>query len=296
VLQKKLAERGVLFNGSDEHVSRLCMDKYATGERVMSLGISGVLSVQKKLVRLDDLKKMNGQDFARLWKNLRVELEAETLIVKPRGDGCSSGIVHLFGTDDLEAYVSYAIEGAPRILKGVFKNQTESVEMPAKIMDELLFERFVETDSVRVKGNELKHHRVSGWIEATVGVLVDQAKAVTVLPPSITVAEGEVLSVEEKFQGGTGVNITPPPKEIMRPSVLKKVMERVGKFTEKFGIQGYARVDIFMHIDTGSVIVIECNTLPALTPSTVLYSQALALATPMYPKELLEGIIKSAEY
>lgn len=295
-LQKKLAERGVLFNGSDAHVSRLCMDKYATGERIMSLGISGVSSVQKKLVRLGDLKEMNSQDFARLWKNFRMELEAETLIVKPRGDGCSSGIVHLFGPDDLEAYGSYALSGAPRIPKGVFKNQTESIEMPAKIMDEIMFERFVETDIIRVKGNMLKHHRVNGWIEATVGVLVDRAGAVTVLSPSITVAEGEVLSVEEKFQGGTGVNITPPPKEIMRPSALKKVMERIGKLSEEFDIQGYARVDVFIHIDTGNVIVIEFNTLPALTPSTVLYQQALALEIPIYPRELLEGIIKGTGY
>jgi len=34
--------------------------------------------------------------------------------------------------------------------------------------------------------------------------------------------EGEVLTVEEKFQGGTGVNITPPPSNIMKPKILGK--------------------------------------------------------------------------
>nr|GEX44387.1 ATP-grasp fold [Tanacetum cinerariifolium] len=37
------------------------------------------------------------------------------------------------------------------------------------------------------------------------------------LMPSVTVKEsGDILSLEEKFQGGTGINLTPPPLSIMR--------------------------------------------------------------------------------
>ena len=47
------------------------------------------------------------------------------------------------------------------------------------------------------------------------------------------------------------------------------------KLVTKIGIKGYARIDAFMNVSTGALIVIEVNTLPALTPSTVLYHQAL---------------------
>ena len=40
------------------------------------------------------------------------------------------------------------------------------------------------------------------------------------LSPSITIAESSILSVEEKFQGETGINITPPSEEIVRPVAL----------------------------------------------------------------------------
>ena len=47
---------------------------------------------------------------------------------------------------------------------------------------------------------QLRVHERSGWIEVTVGVL-EREGVLKALSPSITVAEGVVLSVEEKFQG-----------------------------------------------------------------------------------------------
>ena len=47
------------------------------------------------------------------------------------------------------------------------------------------------------------------------------------LTPSITLSDGSVLSLQEKFQGGTGVNMTPPPPSIMQESVVCSVKERI---------------------------------------------------------------------
>ncbi len=48
------------------------------------------------------------------------------------------------------------------------------------------------------------------------------------LSPSITEREaGDILSLEEKFQGGTGVNLTPPPPEIVAPDALSRAKERI---------------------------------------------------------------------
>jgi D-alanine-D-alanine ligase-like ATP-grasp enzyme len=51
-----------------------------------------------------------------------------------------------------------------------------------------------------------------------------------------------------------------------------------------------------MNVSTGELIIIEVNTLPGLTPSTVLYHQALAENPPLFPLQLLEKIIKNAGY
>jgi D-alanine-D-alanine ligase-like ATP-grasp enzyme len=114
--------------------------------------------------------------------------------------------------------------------------------------------------------------------------------------PSITIAEGEVLSLEEKFQGGTGVNLTPPPKEIVRSQAVIRARKLAEKLVKEIGIKGYARIDAFMNVRTGALLVIEVNTLPALTPSTVFYQQALAENPQIFPRELLEKIIKNAGY
>jgi aminotransferase len=99
--------------------------------------------------------------------------------------------------------------------------------------------------------------------------------------------------VEEKFQGGTGVNITPPPADIISTKNLNKVKKLVEEVAKKIGIRGYARIDIFTQIQTGNIILIEVNTLPGLTPSTVIYHQALAESEPIFPKQFLELLIQT---
>ncbi len=291
-IQKKLHAKDILFNGPDEKVSRLCMDKFATNTRIAELGIAGVSTTLGKVVHLSELRHTAAK---KLWKDLRKALGAETLIVKPRADGCSSGVVHLYTEQDLEKYVELVKNNASCIPKGTFSNQADIIEMPLETLQDLLFEKFVETDAVRVRGNTLRHYKKSGFIEITVGVL-QVGERLTVLNPSLTVAEGEVLSVEEKFQGGTGVNITPPPKEIIRPQAVQRTKELIRKVADGIGIKGYSRIDAFMHVTTGDVIIIEVNTLPGLTPSTVLYQQGLAEKPPLFPTQLLERIIENTGY
>ena len=101
--------------------------------------------------------------------------------------------------------------------------------------------------------------------------------------------------MEEKFQGGTGVNITPPPKEIVPPPLLTETKTRMERVAKTLGIQNYTRIDFFLNVTNGRIIVIEANTLPGLTPSTVIYHQALAETPPQTPREFLEGIIRDAK-
>jgi len=52
----------------------------------------------------------------------------------------------------------------------------------------------------------------------------------------------------------------------------------------KLKIRGYSRIDAFMNTQTGELMIIEANTTPALTPSTVIFHQALTEKPQIYPK------------
>jgi D-alanine-D-alanine ligase-like ATP-grasp enzyme len=167
--------------------------------------------------------------------------------------------------------------------------------MPLDPVKKILCEQFIQTDSVKVVGKNLRWKQKTGYVELTVGVM-EEAKKLHALSPSLTVAEGAVLSVEEKFQGGTGINITPPPPEIISSKIIRKIRRSIELVAKTLNITGYCRIDIFANITTGDIIVIEVNTLPALTPSTVLFHQGLAEKNRVFPTELLERLIQNTGY
>lgn len=291
-LQAMLEQRGILFNGSSGAVSRVCMDKYETAARINALAIKGV-STTEGVVRTRE--SLFNCDTHREWDELTTKLASKTLIAKPIGDGCSSGVVRLFNVADLRAYISCMREGTISVPKGTFSNQRDIIEMPQEQMDAVLFERFVETDQLRIVDARIRHVARTGWVEVTVGVIGHHGK-LHALNPSITIAEGEVLSVEEKFQGGTGINITPPPVSLISSRALAHARNHVRDIASGIGIEGYARIDAFLHLRTGDVQVIEINTLPGLTASTVLYHQGLAETPPLFPVHLLERLIENKGY
>lgn len=294
-LQRMLTKAGVKFNGPGAEASAVCMDKAETGRKLAGLEKQGVFVAAKKTALVSDFKDFTAKDFENYFVKLQKSLASKTLIVKPQDEGCSSGIVRLFTAKDLQNYIHFVAKGAHQIPPGSFKNQKDPIEMPLEKMKHLLFEKFIEVDTVRVKANRLKWRRKKGWVEVTIGIIQD-GKNLHALSPSLTVAEGEVLSVEEKFQGGTGVNMTPPPEQYVKPAVLARVKKSAEKVAEVLNIEGYCRMDAFIHIDTGDIILIEVNTLPALTPSTVLFHQGLAEKKPVYPLELLEKIVENKAY
>jgi D-alanine--D-alanine ligase len=294
-LQARLEKQKVSYNGSDSLVSRICMNKWETGRTVRALQIEGVSPIPGEMMATKDILKLGAREITELWRTLVKKCASRSLIVKPVSDGCSSGVVHLYSDRDLASYASVLKKKLAYIPKNTFRGQSEIIEMPRFSPSYLLFEAFAQTDAVRVAANTLKHRNTTGWVEVTVGVLEEEGN-VRVFNPSITIAEGEVLSVEEKFQGGTGVNITPPPASIVKPGVLAAFKKRIGALSRAMGIRGYGRIDTFMNIVTGEILIIEVNTLPGLTPSTVFYHQALAEDPPVYPRELLEKIIENGGY
>lgn len=295
-MQKILKDKKIKFNGSGSVASHLCMDKWETNETIKKANIDGVTVAEHVLFQIRDVPKNIDEVLNEAhWEMLTDRLGTKTIIGKPRGDGCSAGVVRLFNAKDLSTYVSLIKNRVHIAPAHTFTNQINSIDMPEGEVQDVIFESFIETDRLKVHGGKITHTPKSGYVEMTVGVLEEGGK-VRALSPSITIAEDTILSVEEKFQGGTGVNITPPPAEIISKKNLEKVKHEIELVAQKLGIRGYARIDIFAHVKTGNIIVIEINTLPGLTPSTVIYHQALAETNPIQPKEFLELLIKNKGY
>lgn len=290
-LQKVLEKQRKFFNGPGSEASNLCMDKFETGQRIAGLECEGIFVAQKKLVDVSALYDLSKFASIKFWKSLKRELSAKSVIVKPHSDGCSAGVVHLYDSTDLRKYVKILATEMSHIPPHTFHKQPNIIEMPTHKLKEVLFEKFIETDEVRVVKNKLSWKKKSGWIEITVGVIGNK-KTLHAMNPSLTVSYGEVLSVEEKFQGGTGVNITPPPEKCVKKEVVELAKERITKVAKMLGIEGYSRIDAFLNIYTGEVCIIEANTLPALTPSTVIFHQALAETPKMYPSQLLKELVE----
>jgi len=293
-LQARLEKAKIPFNGSGSKASRICMDKYKTAEVLSGLEKKGILSANKKLVPVNEFRNFKDVDFRRYFKQLTIDLGSPTIIVKPHADGCSAGIARLYGPSDLQKYIIFVLKKAPIIPDKTLRNQHGIIEMPVCALTEVMFEQFITTDKVRVIGNKLKWQSKSNWIEITMGLLERNGK-MKAMNPSLTVAIGNVLTLEEKFQGGTGVNITPPPRPYVRPSAVERAKKRMERVAGLLGLSGYGRIDAFMHVKTGELIIIEANTTPGLTPSTVIYQQALKESKSLYPMEFLEKIAKNAK-
>lgn len=286
-LQKMLEEKKLPFNGSSSFASSLCMDKYLTGQIIEQAAHPNITALPKQLITFSpSFQAIN------IWKKTTEKFRSDRLIIKPKEDGCSAGIVLLESGDDLEKYGRFVLDQVPMLPPFSFARQSLPVEMPS-LQTEFFLEPFIETDLLLIQNEHLSVITKTGWIELTVGVL-EVNGTVQSFHPSITVVEGSVLSLEEKFQGGTGINITPPPPSILSSDQILKIKKLIEKTAEILHLRNYARIDIFFNRMTDQMIVIEANTLPGLTPSTVLYHQALAENPSLSPRNLLESIIGTA--
>ena len=280
--QKILERMHIKFNGSGEKTAKLCMNKFNTGKIINSMNLKSVRSAKQRLLNINFIQKNN---INILWDQL-VEKLGEKLIIKPNCDGSSSGVVILQSQKDFENYLNLIKNKSEIIPKNIFKFQENIINM-GKNTKELLIEEFIETDKIFIENNKINLNKKTGWLELTVGVL-EKNKIYHALNPSITVAENmNILSVEEKFQGGTGINITPPPKEIINENFLKKIKKNLEIISKNIGIKDYCRIDIFANIITEEIIIIEFNTLPALTPSTVIFQQAAKEIKSMNPLDFI---------
>lgn len=129
-------------------------------------------------------------------------------------------------------------------------------------LDALLAEIFAAGDSA------LLEPRLDGR-EVTCGVLGDQA-----LPPVlIEPASGDFFDYTSKYAKGGARETCPAP---LPRHVLDNVCELALAAHRVLGLEGYSRTDFILSPD-GRLTLLEVNTLPGMTPASLVPKEAAAL-------------------
>lgn len=263
-LQQVLESVGLPYNGSDALSSAITIDKYRT---LQTLKRNGFKITEQLLVQKSDFET-DPEIFYR-----RVEsMFSYPFIGKPVDDGCSSAVKVLNDRRQLEAFVRMMFrptgQESPEARRTLRLKAKE--EFPRK--QQILFEALITARDA------------SRFLEITCGLLTryrpDGTLEYEIFEPSEALAGGEVLSLEEKFLAGEGQNITPArfaPDAQSYQIIARQVKADLERAARILGVQGYARIDAFVRIYEGNraeTIIIEVNSLPGMTPATVIFHQA----------------------
>ena len=260
-VQKELNKLKIPFNGSDVSSSQITINKFDTNQLLKK---KGFLVADQLLVYEDEWKTKEAGIVAKL------EKIGYPLIAKPADDGCSSAVKKIKNREQLLAYAQGVFRPSLEITPALraLLQLTEKEEFPKKRY--FLVEKFVEKGKalhfLEVTGGMLTHYKGSKLFYET-------------FEPSETLAESEILSLEEKFLAGQGQNITPAryaktPR--MNQNISNKVQEVLKAGASVLGVEGYCRIDAFVRIYPANkveVIFIEINSLPGMTPATAIFHQ-----------------------
>jgi D-alanine-D-alanine ligase len=264
-IQTRLEKVGLPYNGSGQKSSAITIDKYTTNE---ILRANGFLVAEHLLVSQEEWCN----DRAGVEKKLKERIHFP-FIAKPVDDGCSSAVKKIKTIEEFDAFCKLMFRPLDADLDptaSAVLHIRPKEEFPNKnvILVEELISRRDADHFLEVTGGMLTKFNEKGEIDYEV------------FEASEALAEGEVLSLEEKFLAGQGQNITPAryardPE--LRQTISNQVKERLGSAARVLGVTGYCRIDAFVRVynsGRAEVIFIEVNSLPGMTPATCIFHQA----------------------
>ena len=287
-IQYLLDSLHIKYNGPHAKISALCADKIATKKIIDQAQLSWVTTAPFVWHKLSMLDQKGERDH--LWDEIQKNIWYWPYIIKPADDGCSAWVIKFVNRKQLNHILFYYINKQDRIPANAIYPWHGVIMLPTSQVKEILIEKYIITDQVKLDNLIIERNTLSNRVEMTIGVISLHGE-IKVLHPSQTIASGTVLSMEEKFMGGTGINLTPPPSQYLADDILYIIKKRIWQVATILWISGYSRIDFFVNRLTGECIIIEVNTLPALTPSTVLFHQWLTHTPTLSPLQLIEVLI-----
>lgn len=278
-IQKELIKVKLPFNGSGVESSQLTINKYNTNQYLKK---KGFLVADQVLIFREDWNDAAANCIK------KIEKIGYPLIAKPADDGCSSAVKKIKNRKQLEAFAAATFRTS---LNGIPANSIKELNIQPKeefpIKPHFLVEKFVE------KGNAVHFLEVTGGIMThyKAGKLTYET-----FEPSETLAEGEILSLEEKFLAGQGQNITPAryDSNATKSNKISREVQKVLKsVAQTLKVEGYCRIDAFVKIYKNNkieVYIIEINSLPGMTPATAIFHQCALNG--YKPYEFIDGILQ----
>ena len=282
-LQKDLAQVGLYHNGSLSHSAAITINKYETNRILRE---KGFLVANHDLVQKSTWLNQGEALCEALCKEFGLPL-----IAKPADDGCSAAVRKIKSARELHDFMGAIFRETEAVSPDLCEKLGIRVtdEMPRK--SELLIEQFIDKAGA------------SRFLEVTGGMVThvneDGSISYEVFEPSESLAESEILSLEEKFLAGQGQNLTPsrfskdPTEQSYISTAVRNTIESVARALD---VTGYCRIDAFVrifddkHVET---IIIEVNSLPGMTPATCIYHQASING--YKPFEFIREILKFGE-
>ncbi len=262
-MQKELEKYHLPYNGSGIESSQTTINKFETNRILREHGIS---VANHRMV------------FKHEWETegeaLLTQIESGfnyPIIAKPSDDGCSSAVKKINTRDGLRAYI--------RLMFGeeAIQGSKSSEILNLKYKEEFPQKNYFLIEDL-VSKNDATH-----FLEVTGGLMTrydkDGGIVYEIFEPSEALANGDVLSLEEKFLAGEGQNITPArytKNKVDYEKVASEVRKTLKRVAEILNIQGYARIDAFVRVyddNTSETIIIEVNSLPGMTPATCIFHQ-----------------------
>lgn len=262
-VQRYLEELHIPYNGSGIESSGITINKFKTNEVLSKNGcsIANHLMIEKN-------EWLNNQP--EMLQRIK-EICGLPFIAKPVDDGCSSAVKKIKTAEEFLAFAEL-----------MFRDKDELPELPSKKLNIKPKEEFPRKNAILVE-ELISRKSAKHFLEITGGMLTSYNDKREILyeifEPSETLAEGEVLSLEEKFLAGQGQNITPsrfdrdPENQKLISLTVRSEFEKAARI---LNIQGYSRIDAFVRIFDNNkveVIFIEVNSLPGMTPATCIFHQ-----------------------
>ena len=280
-VQSELNKYKIPYNGSGVDSSRITINKFDTNEILRN---HGLLVADHMLIHQSDWKK-NKTDIIK-----RFEKIGYPLIAKPADDGCSSAVKKIKKREQLLHYA----EGVFRASNSISKELAQKLDLKPK-------EEFPQKKYFLIEKFINKENAVH-FLEITGGMLTHYEKGklkYEIFEPSETLAESDILSLEEKFLAGQGQNITPArfsKNTKLQKEISEQVKLKLKEAAKILKVEGYCRIDAFVRIFKNNkveVVFIEVNSLPGMTPATCIFHQC---AINNYkPFEFIDGILEFGE-
>ncbi|WP_167884075.1 D-alanine--D-alanine ligase [Leptospira wolffii] len=212
-------------------------------------------------IRANRLFQLAGMSVAPFWELRKKEFLTESTPVESLGLTYPLFLKPVEGGSSFHTFRINTVEELERRLPEFFEHE-----------DHAILQKFLD-------GTEVS---CGVWEKREAGKKVWQA-----LPPTEIIPGGEFFDVQSKYKPGLSQEITPAR---LPAEVIEKIQEQSVLAHKTLGCEGYSRTDFI--VVSGIPFVLETNTLPGMTETSLIPQQAKAAGISI--QELYQSLIDQA--